>query len=264
MVAVLLVCAGVALAQAGVGLAVRHGTPPRWLTPTPGRARALLLAGLAVCVVVALLAGAPARISHAWQDFKHPAAAALHDDSIARFGTVERERALRLLESGDRRHQWPPARGLWRWHIPAAVGPSRPVLQLRGKRALAVRGDARGNRRRRAGAAGVILPVGARGCGHAVPAVSLRGEGTGGWVDRGADRIHGRGGGGLALASPRVARGVPAPGRRAASARGRPGTEARAPAAPTRRDRRRDRVRWLPSRSRSRPSTRCAQARPRC
>ena len=39
--------------------------------------------------MAALLAGAPARISHAWRDFKHPGAtAALHDDSIARFGTV--------------------------------------------------------------------------------------------------------------------------------------------------------------------------------
>jgi hypothetical protein len=88
LVSVLIVCSGVALAQTGVGLAVRHGTPPRWLTFTPGRARALLLGGLAVCLVAALLAGAPARISHAWQDFKHPAAAALHQDTIARFGTV--------------------------------------------------------------------------------------------------------------------------------------------------------------------------------
>ena len=38
-----------------------------------------------------------------------------------------------------------------------------------------------------------------------------------------------RGGGGLALASPRVAGGVPAAGRRAACARARRGTEARAP-----------------------------------
>jgi len=88
LVAVLLVCAGVALAQTGVALAVRHGTPPRLLTFTPGRARALLLGGLAVCLIVALVAGAPGRISHAWQDFKHPSAAALHQDSIARFGTV--------------------------------------------------------------------------------------------------------------------------------------------------------------------------------
>jgi hypothetical protein len=88
LVAVIVVCAGVALAQTGVGLAVRHGTPPRWLAFTPGRARALLLGALAAGVVVALLFGAPSRISHAWRDFKHPSAAALRADSIARYGTA--------------------------------------------------------------------------------------------------------------------------------------------------------------------------------
>ena len=88
LVALLIVCAGVALAQAGVGLAVRHGTPPRWLTFTRDRARILAVTAVTVCVVVAVLAGASARLSHAWQDFKHPSATALHQDSIARFGTV--------------------------------------------------------------------------------------------------------------------------------------------------------------------------------
>jgi hypothetical protein len=88
LVSVLIVCTGVALAQTGVGLAVRHGTPPRWLAVTPARARALVVGGVAVCLTVALLAGAPTRISRAWQDFKHPTAAALHQDTIARFGTV--------------------------------------------------------------------------------------------------------------------------------------------------------------------------------
>lgn len=88
LVSAVIVCVGVALAQTGVGLAVRHGTPPRWLTFTPRRARTVLLGGVAVCVVAALFAGAPARISHAWQDFKDPRAAALHQDSIARFGSV--------------------------------------------------------------------------------------------------------------------------------------------------------------------------------
>ncbi len=78
LVALVLVCAGVGLAQAGIGLAVRHGTPPRWLTFSPGRARTLLLAAVAACLVVALLAGGPgAAVSHAWQDFKHPSAAGL-------------------------------------------------------------------------------------------------------------------------------------------------------------------------------------------
>ena len=32
--------------------------------------------------------GRPGRLSHAWQDFKHPQAAALSQDTLARFGTV--------------------------------------------------------------------------------------------------------------------------------------------------------------------------------
>jgi hypothetical protein len=88
LLALVIVCVGVGLAQTGVGLAVRHGTPPGWLTFTPRRARALLLGAVAACLVVALLAGAPGRLSHAWQAFKHPNSAALHDDSIARFGTA--------------------------------------------------------------------------------------------------------------------------------------------------------------------------------
>jgi hypothetical protein len=88
LVAIIVVCAGVALAQTGVGLAVRHGTPPPWLRFTPGRARALLGGAVAMAIVVAVLAGAPSRISRAWQDFKHPSATALREDSIARFGTA--------------------------------------------------------------------------------------------------------------------------------------------------------------------------------
>lgn len=88
IIGVLVVCAGVALAQAGVGLAARHGTPPRWLTLTRGKTWALVLGVLAAGILAGLVAGAPGRISHAWRDFKHPTAAALHQDSIARFGTV--------------------------------------------------------------------------------------------------------------------------------------------------------------------------------
>jgi hypothetical protein len=48
----------------------------------------LLLGVLAGGIVVALAVGAPSHLSHAWQDFKHPHAGALHSDSIARFGTA--------------------------------------------------------------------------------------------------------------------------------------------------------------------------------
>ena len=167
LVAIVMVCAGVALAQTGVGLAMRHGTPPRLLTFTPGRARALLLGGLAVCLAVALLAGAPGRISHAWQDFKHPSAAALHQDSIARFRNRERKRAIRLLESRDRRHRPAPARRVGRRHVPARLDAARSVLQLRGERALAVRRDARRHRSGRARSAGSVLRADARSGGQA-------------------------------------------------------------------------------------------------
>jgi O-antigen ligase/polysaccharide polymerase Wzy-like membrane protein len=114
LVAVLLVCAGVALAQTGVGLAVRHGTPPRWLTPTPGRAWVILLAAVAVCVAVALLAGVPARIGHTWRDFKHPVAPVLHQDSIARFGSA----------SGNGRYDyWKAAIDATRGHLLGGSGP---------------------------------------------------------------------------------------------------------------------------------------------
>jgi tetratricopeptide (TPR) repeat protein len=85
---ILLVCLGAALAQVGLGLAARHGSPPRFLTPSPQRARWLLAGAVAALVVAALAAGAPAKLSHAWRDFKRPAAAALSQASISRFSTV--------------------------------------------------------------------------------------------------------------------------------------------------------------------------------
>jgi hypothetical protein len=87
LVAIVLVCAGVALAQVGIGLAARHGTLPRLLTIPAPRARALLGAAIAVAVVAALAVGAPSRLSHAWHDFKTPRAAALSQDSLARYAS---------------------------------------------------------------------------------------------------------------------------------------------------------------------------------
>lgn len=85
---VIIACAGVALAQVGIGLATRHGTPPRWLRITPRRARVVLLAAIVAALAIALAAGAPSRLSHAWRDFKNPSAAALHQNALGRFGTA--------------------------------------------------------------------------------------------------------------------------------------------------------------------------------
>jgi len=66
-VALALVCAGVALAQVGIGLAVRHGMPPRWLVLPRARVRWLSVGALVACLIV----HAPARVSRAWEEFKH-------------------------------------------------------------------------------------------------------------------------------------------------------------------------------------------------
>lgn len=72
LVTILLVSAGVALAQLGVGLAERHGTLPRILRVPPRTARVLLAAGIAAAIVIGAAAGVPSKLSHAWHDFQKP------------------------------------------------------------------------------------------------------------------------------------------------------------------------------------------------
>ncbi len=87
VVAIVLVCGAVALAQVGIGLAARHGTLPRVLRISRRRAQALLAGGVLVALVAAVAAGAPSQLSRAWSDFKHPSSLSQTDLS-ARFGTL--------------------------------------------------------------------------------------------------------------------------------------------------------------------------------
>jgi hypothetical protein len=103
---ILLVCAGVALVQVGIGLADRHGTLPRPLTVSPSRARLILAGAVVVAVVAALLAGAPTKLSHAWNDFKHASAPQLNQASLSRFGSL----------SGNQRYDY------WRVAVHASAG----------------------------------------------------------------------------------------------------------------------------------------------
>jgi O-antigen ligase len=64
-------CVGVAVAQLGIGMASRHGTPPRWLSVSVSRARLLLTMTVVVAIVLALALGLPGHLSHAWHDFKY-------------------------------------------------------------------------------------------------------------------------------------------------------------------------------------------------
>ncbi len=88
LVAVVLVCGGVAMAQVGIALATRHAELPGWLRIPRKRATGLLAGAVIAAVVVALAAGAPTRISHAWRDFKRPAPVTLHQNNLSRFGST--------------------------------------------------------------------------------------------------------------------------------------------------------------------------------
>ncbi len=88
LLAVIVVCLGVGVVQVGIGLAARHGSLPRVLRITPAQARVLLALAAVVVVIIALAAGAPHRLSHAWHQFKQPTASALHENAIGRYGAL--------------------------------------------------------------------------------------------------------------------------------------------------------------------------------
>jgi hypothetical protein len=88
LVSVAFVCVGVALLQAGIGLAARHGTPPSILVVSPRRAAGLVVVAAVGALVLALALGAPHDLSHAWNSFKHDNSAALFQRNLNRFGTL--------------------------------------------------------------------------------------------------------------------------------------------------------------------------------
>jgi hypothetical protein len=88
IMAVILVCAGVGLVQIGIGLAARHGTLPRLLRISPARARVLLAVVVVAVVAVGVAVHVPSRLDHAWQQFKRPEAANLHQNALGRFGAL--------------------------------------------------------------------------------------------------------------------------------------------------------------------------------
>jgi O-antigen ligase len=95
LVAIVLVCGAVALAQVGIGLAARHGTLPRGLRISRRRAQALLAGGIAVALIAALAAGVPSQLSRDWNKFKNPIGA-LYSGQPSRFVSL----------SGNGRYQY--------------------------------------------------------------------------------------------------------------------------------------------------------------
>ena len=84
----LMVCAGVALLQAGIALAVKHAGCSRVLRIGHRRAVYAVLTGLLAAAAVAIGVGAPGRIAHEWSLFKQTGLAASSSNPYTRLGTV--------------------------------------------------------------------------------------------------------------------------------------------------------------------------------
>ena len=103
---ILLVCAGVALAQVGIGLAARNAKRPSWL-----RVSRPVLTGAAIAIVlvgapVAVAAGLPAELSDRWEEFKGEDDSGGEDDGGGASGARE-SRVNQLLNlSGSGRYQF--------------------------------------------------------------------------------------------------------------------------------------------------------------
>jgi Flp pilus assembly protein TadD len=109
---VLVVCAGVALVQAGLGLVVRYGRRPGWLHVPRERALAAMLVALPILAAIAVAGGVPGELSDRWETFK------------GREGEpVSESRGEQLLSvSGSGRYQF--------WQAATDANETEPVLGI--------------------------------------------------------------------------------------------------------------------------------------
>jgi hypothetical protein len=112
---VLIVCAGVACLQVAMGLAGRHVSRPRILSPSRRTSALGTLAVLAIAVVVAVGAGAPAAIDERWQQFKAPPgtlAAASQEDVFSRLQSTEGTGRYQFWSAARDAQQSAPLKGI--------------------------------------------------------------------------------------------------------------------------------------------------------
>ncbi len=91
LVAVVVTCVGVAIAQVGIGRLARHLTLPRPLRISPARTRIVFASAIAVLLLVGVAVHGPKRLSHAWTDFKTNQGAKGSQNVAARYGSLSGE-----------------------------------------------------------------------------------------------------------------------------------------------------------------------------
>lgn len=111
------VCAGVALLQIAIGLAVRHARHPGWLTVSPRRSAVVAIAAAAIAVGSAVAVGVPGRLSDDWRTFKQ---ASVSNHEVLNGGLLSR---LHTSYGNGRYQYWDSTRAESRVEPVTGTGP---------------------------------------------------------------------------------------------------------------------------------------------
>lgn len=110
---VVIVCGGVGALAAAIALAERHAERPRWLRPTPRTWLASTAAVILLALAIAVAAGVPHDLHHAWSDFKAPPASVSSvpagNDPFARLQSTNshgRYQYWQAALNAERSHPW--------------------------------------------------------------------------------------------------------------------------------------------------------------
>lgn len=111
----IVVCALVAAAQVAIALATRYAQRRGWLNFPRGPVSAVAAGALVVVLVVAIVVGAPGKLSHQWDTFKSSDATAVVSGNVyARLGNI----------GGSHRYQyWQAAVKAWKTKPVTGIGP---------------------------------------------------------------------------------------------------------------------------------------------
>ena len=106
----LVICAGVGLVQAAVGLADRYELGPRIPSPSRRATLRLTVAGLIAVTALALAAGVPGELSDRWEEFKNPTVA--EDSGSARFDSASGNGRYQLWDGAFEASSTEPLTGI--------------------------------------------------------------------------------------------------------------------------------------------------------
>lgn len=111
-VLLVVVCAAVALAQAGISVATRRVNRPQWSMATRRQAAMTTALALVVAAAVGIAVGLPAELEKQWHSFKETDATAVVGNAEARLGTVAGSHRYQYWQVAVQAFESEPLRGI--------------------------------------------------------------------------------------------------------------------------------------------------------